>query len=286
MGGLKCDNGRVSVSAMNSILSLVLAVLGTSAAVASNAADEEFLVTYAAQPDAIALPSGLSYKVVKQGQGGKPSPDSSCKCNYEGRLSSNFPDGKTFDSSYKRGAPSTFKPTQVIKCWTEAMQLMPVGSKWELVCPPEIAYGSRVMGSDIPANSVLVFTMELLECQGVAANLTESGTNPGTNPTASDDDTTPPLFWLPATLAYAVLLVALVCIAATYCFYKNKHRYVMLSPNGVEEDTQQCEVSESSGSVTSPGSQFKPMEDALHEQIDLEMTKPSMFIIEDELEAV
>ena len=61
--GLKCDNGRVSVSAMNSILSLVLAVLGTSAAVASNAADEEFLVTYAAQPDAIALPSGLSYKV-------------------------------------------------------------------------------------------------------------------------------------------------------------------------------------------------------------------------------
>merc|ERR1712028_217324 len=154
------------------------------------------------------------------GQGGKPGPSTSCKCHYEGRLSTNYPSGKTFDSSIKRGAPASFAPNQVIGCWTEAMQMMPVGSKWELVCPPEIAYGSRAMGSDIPANSVLVFQMELLSCNGVAANLTESGTNPGTNPTASDDDTTPPLFWLPATLAYAVLLVALVCIAATYCFYK------------------------------------------------------------------
>jgi len=147
---------------------LLLAVLGASGVVAQQS-NKEFLDTYVAQPDATALPSGLSYKVLKQGQGGKPGPSSSCKCNYEGRLSTNFPDGKTFDSSYQRGAPATFQPTQVIKCWTEAMQLMPVGSKWELVCPPEIAYGSRVMGSDIPANSVLVFTMELLECQGVPA---------------------------------------------------------------------------------------------------------------------
>ena len=72
---------------------------------------------------------------------------------------------------YARGQPTTFAPRQVIAAWTEAMQKMKVGSKWELVCPPEIAYGGRAMGSDIPANSVLVFTMEMLSCQGVSAEL-------------------------------------------------------------------------------------------------------------------
>ena len=79
--------------------------------------------------------------------------------------------GATFDSSIARGKPSTFAPRQVIKAWTEAMQMMTVGSKWELVCPPEIAYGSRAKGERIPANSVLIFTMEMLDCQGVASEL-------------------------------------------------------------------------------------------------------------------
>jgi len=93
------------------------------------------------------------------------------RCHYEGRTATNYPSGKTFDSSYARGQPTTFAPRQVIAAWTEAMQKMTVGSKWELVCPPEIAYGGRAMGSDIPANSVLVFTMEMLSCQGVSAEL-------------------------------------------------------------------------------------------------------------------
>merc|ERR1712046_84587 len=139
-------------------------------AIKATAADSEskaFLEKYAADKDATELPSGLIYKVVKSGTGGKPSVSTPCKCHYEGRLAKNYPSGETFDSSYARGQPTTFAPNQVIKGWTEAMQLMTVGSKWELVCPPEIAYGSRSMGAKIPANSVLVFTMEMLSCQGV-----------------------------------------------------------------------------------------------------------------------
>ena len=93
------------------------------------------------------------------------------RCHYEGRTATNYPSGKTFDSSYARGQPTTFAPRQVIAAWTEARQKRKVGSKWELVCPPESAYGGRAMGSDIPANSVLVFTMEMLSCQGVSAEL-------------------------------------------------------------------------------------------------------------------
>ena len=111
------------------------------------------------------------YRVLKDGSGGSPESATPCSCHYEGRTATNYPSGKTFDSSYARGQPTTFAPRQVIAAWTEAMQKMTVGSKWELVCPPEIAYGGRAMGSDIPANSVLVFTMEMLSCQGVSAEL-------------------------------------------------------------------------------------------------------------------
>jgi len=134
----------------------------------------KFLEDYAAQSGTVALPSGLLYKVLKEGHGGKPSVQTPCRCHYEGMLSRNYPGGPTFDSSYKRGEPTTFAPNQVIKGWTEAMQLMPVGSKWELVCPPEIAYGSSAMGRDIPAHSVLVFKMELLSCDGVADDVPQT----------------------------------------------------------------------------------------------------------------
>merc|ERR1711998_489721 len=133
---------------------------------AANAESKAFLEKYAADKDATTLPSGLIYKVVKAGTGGKPSVSTPCKCHYEGRLATNYPSGPTFDSSYARGQPTTFAPNQVIKGWTEAMQKMDIGSKWELVCPPEVAYGSRAMGATIPANSVLVFTMEIISCQG------------------------------------------------------------------------------------------------------------------------
>eukprot|EP00940_MAST-03C_sp_MAST-3C-sp2_P002361 g2361.t1 len=137
----------------------------------ANAEAKAYLEEYAAREDTVELESGLIYRVIKDGNGGSPGLSTPCSCHYEGRLSSNMPSGEKFDSSYDRGSPSTFAPNQVIKGWTEAMQMMKVGSKWELVCPPEIAYGSRARGSRIPANSVLVFTMEMLSCKGVKSEL-------------------------------------------------------------------------------------------------------------------
>ena len=121
--------------------------------------------------DTVVLPSGLMYRVLEEGKGGSPELKTPCDCHYEGRLATNYPDGPTFDSSYARGSPTSFAPNQVIKGWTDAMQLMKVGATWELVCPPEIAYGARAMGSRIPAYSVLVFKMEMIKCRGVKSEL-------------------------------------------------------------------------------------------------------------------
>jgi|TARA_B110000208_G_scaffold12697_1_gene15558 FKBP-type peptidyl-prolyl cis-trans isomerase FklB len=143
--------------------------VGADAAIkstAANAAAQEFLEAYSTEEGATVMPSGLMYKVLKEGKGEKPDVGTPCSCHYEGRTVANYPDGATFDSSIARGSPTTFAPNQVIKAWTEGMQMMPIGSKWELVCPPEIAYGSRAMGAKIPANSVLIFEMEMLSCTG------------------------------------------------------------------------------------------------------------------------
>eukprot|EP00939_MAST-03C_sp_MAST-3C-sp1_P000964 g964.t1 len=137
----------------------------------ANAEAKQYLEEYAAREDSVVLDSGLMYRVLVPGKGGSPSVSTPCKCHYEGRLSQNMPEGTKFDSSYDRGSPTTFAPNQVIKGWTEAMQLMKVGAKWEVVCPPEIAYGSTARGARIPANSVLVFTMEILSCKGVKSEL-------------------------------------------------------------------------------------------------------------------
>lgn len=102
--------------------------------------------------------SGLQYKVITMGSGAKPTKDEKVKVNYEGRLIN----GTVFDSSYKRKQPATFGVGQVIKGWTEALQLMPVGSKWELYIPQELAYGAREQNK-IPPFSCLIFTVELLD---------------------------------------------------------------------------------------------------------------------------
>ncbi|KAJ8599513.1 hypothetical protein CTAYLR_009441 [Chrysophaeum taylorii] len=151
------------------VLLLLILMPVVATAIKETAASVEaiqFLETYAARQDTVELPSGLLYRILRDGAGGSPDLSTPCSCHYEGRLAANHPDGPTFDSSYARGAPTTFAPNQVIKGWTEAMQLMKVGSKWELVCPPEIAYGPRAMGRKIPPSSVLVFTMEILSCKG------------------------------------------------------------------------------------------------------------------------
>ena len=154
----------------------VLALLLPSALAAvkkttANAGEVKFLEEYAKDEKTFTTESGLMYRVLADGAGGSPELGTPCSCHYEGRTATNYPKGKTFDSSYARGQPTTFAPKQVISAWTEAMQKMRVGAKWELVCPPEIAYGGRAMGADIPANSVLVFTMEMLSCQGISAEL-------------------------------------------------------------------------------------------------------------------
>jgi FKBP-type peptidyl-prolyl cis-trans isomerase FklB len=123
---------------------------------------EAFLAANKTKEGVVTLPSGLQYKILKQGAGPKPSASDSVVCNYRGTLI----DGKEFDSSYKRGQPATFPVGGVIKGWTEALQLMPVGSKWQLFLPSDLAYGERGAGADIGPNATLIFEVELLSIQG------------------------------------------------------------------------------------------------------------------------
>jgi len=134
---------------------------------ASNAAGIKFLDENKNKPGVIALPSGLQYKVLRAGEGAfHPTADSSCECHYEGRTAQSYPAGDTFDSSYQRGSPTSFAPNQVIKGWTEAMQLMVEGDKWEMYIPSELGYGDRGSPPKIGGGDVLVFTMEILKING------------------------------------------------------------------------------------------------------------------------
>ncbi len=121
-------------------------------------AGEAFLAENKNKPGVVTLPDGLQYKIVQEGSGKKPAATDTVEVNYRGTLVN----GTEFDSSYRRGQPATFKVTDVIPGWVEALQLMPVGSKWQLVSPSKRAYGERGAGSHIPPNSTLVFEVELL----------------------------------------------------------------------------------------------------------------------------
>lgn len=107
----------------------------------------------------VTLESGLQYKIIKEGNGPKPAADDRVICHYTGTLTN----GKVFDSSVERGEPAEFGLNQVIKGWTEAVQLMPVGSKWELYIPYNLAYGAEGRPPQIPRYSTLIFEIELLE---------------------------------------------------------------------------------------------------------------------------
>jgi FKBP-type peptidyl-prolyl cis-trans isomerase FklB len=126
---------------------------------------EAFLAANRTKDGVVTLPSGLQYKILKEGAGPKPSATDSVVCNYKGTLI----DSTEFDSSYKRGEPVTFPVNGVIKGWTEALQLMPVGSKWQLFVPSDLAYGQRGPSPEIGPNSTLVFEVELLSIQPKAA---------------------------------------------------------------------------------------------------------------------
>jgi FKBP-type peptidyl-prolyl cis-trans isomerase FklB len=122
---------------------------------------EAFLAANKAKEGVVTLPSGLQYKIMTAGTGPKPTASDSVVCNYRGTLIN----GTEFDSSYKRGQPATFPVSGVIKGWTEALQLMPVGSKWQLVIPSDLAYAQRGAGPDIGPDSTLIFEVELLSIQ-------------------------------------------------------------------------------------------------------------------------
>ncbi len=128
---------------------------------ASKSAGEAFLAANKNKEGVVTLPSGLQYKVLTQGTGAKPTTSDTVTCNYRGTLV----DGTEFDSSYKRGEPAKFPVGGVIKGWTEALQLMPVGSKWQLFIPPSLAYGEQGAGADIPPNSTLIFEVELISIE-------------------------------------------------------------------------------------------------------------------------
>jgi FKBP-type peptidyl-prolyl cis-trans isomerase FklB len=119
---------------------------------------EAFLAANKSKEGVVTLPSGLQYKILTAGTGPKPTATDTVVCNYRGTLIN----GTEFDSSYKRGQPATFGVSQVIKGWTEALQLMPVGSKWQLFIPSNLAYGERGAGAEIGPDATLIFEVELL----------------------------------------------------------------------------------------------------------------------------
>jgi FKBP-type peptidyl-prolyl cis-trans isomerase len=127
---------------------------------------DAFLAANKSKEGVVTLPSGLQYKVLKAGTGQKPTADDTVVCQYRGTLI----DNTEFDSSYKRNEPATFPVRGVIKGWTEALQLMPVGSKWQLVIPPDLAYGENGAGNGaIPPNATLIFEVELLSIKDKTA---------------------------------------------------------------------------------------------------------------------
>jgi len=130
----------------------------SQAAAKNKAEGEKFLAENKTKPGVTTLPSGLQYKIITAGTGPKPSATDTVVCNYKGSLLN----GKEFDSSYKRGEPTTFPVNGVIKGWTEALQMMPVGSKWQLFIPADLAYGDRGAGQDIEPGSTLIFEVELV----------------------------------------------------------------------------------------------------------------------------
>lgn len=121
-------------------------------------AGEKYLEENKKREGVVVLPSGLQYKILKEGNGPKPKASDTVKCHYEGRLIN----GQVFDSSIRRGEPAEFPVSGVIQGWVEALQLMPVGSKWQLYIPSELAYGAHGAGQSIGPNETLIFDVELL----------------------------------------------------------------------------------------------------------------------------
>ncbi|HUC29199.1 MAG TPA: FKBP-type peptidyl-prolyl cis-trans isomerase [Candidatus Acidoferrum sp.] len=153
------DEARTAVQQLQSSVREKMEAKTKEAGVENRKQADEFLAANKSKDGVMTTPSGLQYKILTAGNGPKPTAGDTVSCNYRGTTI----DGKEFDSSYKRGQPAQFPVGGVIKGWTEALQMMPVGSKWELFIPPDLAYGDRPpQGADIGPGDALIFEVELL----------------------------------------------------------------------------------------------------------------------------
>ncbi|MCF0193330.1 MAG: FKBP-type peptidyl-prolyl cis-trans isomerase [Prevotella sp.] len=166
------EGNEMALTGEQAMAMLNKAVEDSQKRIAANnkAKGEAFLAQNAKNKGVKTTASGLQYKVITKGKGIMPSEEDTVKVHYAGRTI----DGEEFDSSIKRGEPAEFKLSQVIKGWTEVLQLMPVGSKWEVYIPSELAYGERNQGEHIKPNSVLIFTIELLDVKKVTPEIKKS----------------------------------------------------------------------------------------------------------------
>jgi FKBP-type peptidyl-prolyl cis-trans isomerase len=154
---MTADEARATIAELQKYLAAKQAVEAKAIGDKSRAEGQAYLAANKAKPGVITLPSGLQYKAITTGTGKKPLATDQVVCHYRGTTI----DGKEVDSSYKRNEPATFRLDRVIKGWTEVLQLMPVGSKWQVFIPSDLAYGDRG-ASAIPPNAALIFEIELI----------------------------------------------------------------------------------------------------------------------------
>ncbi|MCZ2224942.1 MAG: FKBP-type peptidyl-prolyl cis-trans isomerase [Chitinophagales bacterium] len=148
----------------NNIINTKLQELATQKANKEKEISKKFLEENKKKTGITVTPSGLQYEVITMGNGDKPTLQDTVVCHYRGTLIN----GHEFDNSYSRGEPISFPVTGVIKGWTEALQLMPQGSKWKLYIPSDLGYGDRGAGNDIPGGTALIFEVELLNIKKAA----------------------------------------------------------------------------------------------------------------------
>ena len=156
---LEQNQPELSYQEAQQVINTFFEALQAKASEAAIATGENFLAENAKRPEVVTLPSGLQYEILTKGTGNIAKASDTVKVHYHGT----FIDGNVFDSSVNRGEPATFGVTQVISGWVEALQLMPVGSKWKLFIPSDLAYGAQGAGQAIGPHTTLIFEVELLD---------------------------------------------------------------------------------------------------------------------------
>jgi FKBP-type peptidyl-prolyl cis-trans isomerase FklB len=183
------DEAKAALTALQAEVRATEEAKLKAVALENKRAGDAFLAANKTKEGVVTLPSGLEYKIIKAGTGPKPTADDTVLCHYRGTLV----DNTEFDSSYKRNEPLKIPVGGVIKGWTEAIQLMPVGSKWQLFIPSDLAYGERgAPGSPIGPNSTLIFEVELISIEPKQAPKEAPKEQPKEEPKATPKEQAPP----------------------------------------------------------------------------------------------